>query len=230
VRILIASHGPIDDAGSGMPLSAVALALDAAGHCVRALAVNGGVAQKDLVPTRRIVCRRDDPAADLPFERPRFPDQPGDGPRFTELSNDQLAAYREALRQALEAEIAAFDPQIIYCDRIWLLGHLALESGVPYVLAAHEAELVESRLDERYARLAAEAAENAGRIIVPHSRLALQIQSMLGERDDEMDERIEIVPWVEYVESPWGISDYDRALVRIFRQVLDERLGRRWQA
>jgi hypothetical protein len=226
VRILITSHAPIDDAGSGTRLSAVALALDAAGHTVRALAVDGGTARKDLVPTRRIVCRRDDPAADLPFERPRFPDQPGGGLRFAELSDGQMAAYREALRQALDAEIARFDPQIIHCDHVWLLGHLALESGVPYVLAAHESELAEARQDHRYLRLAEEAAENAGRIIVPHDRLAQQVRSTFGD----LDGRITVVPAVADVNSLRAIHEYVAALTNIYCQVLDERLGQRWQA
>ena len=52
----------------------------------------------------------------------------------------------------LDTEIADFDPQIIHCHHTWVLGHLALESGVPYVLMAQRDELDELARDERYQR------------------------------------------------------------------------------
>src|SRR5262249_16411445 len=130
-----------------------------------------------------------------------------------------------ALRRALDEEIVAFDPQIIHCEQLWLFGHLALESGVPYVLVVHDEELVEASRDARYERLAQEAAENAGRIVVPRAGLAEKVRSMVREHDEHFDERIEIVSWVEQVNSRLHFSDGAMALAKIYERVLNERHG-----
>ena len=91
-----------------------------------------------------MTCRRDDPLAELPFDPPGF-GTPAGGQGFADLSDEQLHRLRDTLRQALDQEIADFDPQIVHGQHVWMLGHLALESGVPYVLTARPEELAELR-------------------------------------------------------------------------------------
>ena len=223
VRVLIANHLPLDHPAAGMCSADLAARLLTAGHHVRAVVVDGSArpTRVDSVPTRRVVCDSHDAAAELPFSAPRFGDSAGAGPRFADLSDSQFAAYREALRLTLDAEVAAFDPHIIHCEHIWLLGHLALEAGVPYVLTGDAAELIEFETDVRYRRTATEAAENAGRIIVADTELGDSVRTLFGDLED----RIVTVP------RPAGTDPHNKAeidvgwLADLYRQVVDDRWG-----
>src|SRR4029079_10134825 len=120
---------------------------------------------------RRVVCRSNSVGADLPFEFPCFTPHPRSGQLFSTLSDAQLAQYREVLRLALDDEVDEFDPHIVHAQHIWVLGHLALEAGVPYVLSTDGTELACLAADSRYARLSQEAAENASRLVIANSAL-----------------------------------------------------------
>jgi hypothetical protein len=227
MRILFASHVPLVDADAGGSADALADGLVRAGHSLRAVVVDGEALREEWIPTRRVVCRRNDPSADLPFALPRFVTLPdGRGQRFADLSDEEFVAYRQALRVALDDEIAQFDPQIVHCEHIWLMGHLALESGVPYVLTAYQAELDALRSDARFRRLAEEAAENAGRVIVANEELGRAVHAIFGD----LDGRVVVVHRLEANESDNVAAQCALEVADIYRQVLDERLGRRWHA
>ena len=191
MRILLANHVPLDDADAGLSTSRLAARLQAAGHDVRAIVVDRDQKRdEETIVTQRIVCGSSASRADLAFQPPRFGSHAGDQPRFAALTDEQLVVYRDALRTAVDAEVADFDPQVIHCAQIWLFGHLALESGVPYVLEGNNAELDEYDADPRYRRLADEAAENAGRIIVANAAVYARVHQMFGD----LDGRVVIVP------------------------------------
>jgi len=103
---------------------------------------------------------------------------------------------------------------------------LGLETGVPYVLNAWDAELVECAGDKRFATLAEQAAENAGRILVCDDAMALRV----AERFGTSSERTLVMP-------PSLMSDAGETsassgqvvaeqLTAIYRSVLAERFGR----
>ena len=224
MRILFFSHVPLEEPERGAGTLTVAVGLQAAGHSIRALVVDHKSRDESRVPLRRVMCRPGDPLAELEFEMPRFVAVHG-SQRFLDLSDAEIGAYRQALRRALDAEIATFDPQIIHAEHAWLTAHLALESGVPYVLTAHEEELLQYRQDARYQRLASEAAENAGRVIASDEKIAEQLTSIFGD----LDGRIEIAPWIAGYREGADAKTCAAALTSIYGQVLDERLGRRWR-
>ncbi len=204
---------------TGAKPHAVVLArkLLSAGHEVRVVCVESSPDAYGDLPGRRVTCRRDDEQADLPFDAPCLvvpgihtdppPTPPWQGGEllfshrqatellFSQLSDAQLAAYREAMRRALDEEVASFDPQVIHCQHAWVGSHLALETGVPYLLNAHAEELAAQETDSRYRRLVGESMENAGRILVSTPALRREVLAMRSEIENRVllvDEPIEL--------------------------------------
>lgn len=212
MRILFTDHAPLLATAAGARTIALASGLQAAGHEVRVLTVDRSDAGPEAFPVRRVVCRRGDEHADLPFDVPCFKPLEYSSLTFRELSDEELVAYRQAIRTALDEEIAAFDPRIIHSQHIWVGGHLALETGVPYVLSAYADELAALRDDSRYRRLSQEAAENAGRILVESDALRDVVLQVCGNLAD----RVVVVGNVVAVEQ----------LVGIYQHVIDERFGK----
>jgi len=134
----------------------------------------------------------------------------------------QLKLTITALRQALDAEIDAFDPHIVHVQPIWVLAHLALEAGAPYVLTASGAELPVYRLDPRFRRLAEEAAENAGRIVATSESARAETIAAFGDLDD----RVVTLP-PELAAGNASPAVMAQWLVEIYRQVSNDRFGDR---
>lgn len=178
MRVLLTDHFPLLHSASGRHCRSLAGSLAAQGHEVRVLAVTEGPQPAEGYPLRTVVCRRDDPHAHLHFELPWFPNDSARGRSFTDLTDAQLADYREAIRRELDIEVDAFDPQIIHAQHVWLQGQLALETGVPYVLTAWGPGLDCCTADPRYRQLVEQAAENASRILVADEALGERVLGM----------------------------------------------------
>lgn len=190
MRILLTNHFPFHGAGTGLSTYDLALGLRAAGHEVRALIVDHQRESPEPFPVCRIVCREGDPDADLPFDLPSFTTHPESHITFHDLTDEQIADYREVMRQAIDAEVEDFDPQIIHCRHIWLQGALVLETGVPYVLCAQGPNLLAYQRDSRYHLWAEQAAENAGRIMAD-TRI---MQQAVCETFDADAKRVMLIP------------------------------------
>jgi hypothetical protein len=232
MRILFMHHFPLRHSEAGPWVQRWHLALAAAGHESRCLVVDNdeskesGEGKSDALDSVRITCRPGDPAADLPFEMPRFSATPQAAPAltFAAVSDQQLAQYRERTRRRLDALIETFNPHVIHAQHIWVQGQLALETGVPYVLNAWGPELIDYSSDERYRRLADQAAENAGRILVPHATLLQQVVSMF----DAVAERVQIMSeGLHLAESASAAAQAQAAaeLLALYQAVLAERFG-----
>ena len=198
MRVLLTNHVPLDGSASGYYTHDLAVGLQQAGHDVRVLVLDDHAEKPgretgeervgdELFPVRRVMCKPGDAGADLPFAFPCFISHPRSDQSFYTLSDEQIARYRDVLRRHLDEEINAFDPQVVHAQHIWILGHLALEAGVPYVLSATGSELLGYAADERYRRFAEEAAENAGRILAPSDDTRRRVLATF----DVPDERVE---------------------------------------
>jgi hypothetical protein len=187
MRILLASHLPPSSYPAGIPLGQLAAGLAAAGHQVRVMLVVGENAAPDDWPSLvvdRIVCRHADAAADVPFALPAFePASPATQP-FSQLSDRQVGLYRDRLRRRLDGAIEVFDPDLIHCQQVWLFGHLALESGAPYVMTAQGPELAALRSDGRYRRLVEQAVENAGGILAANATACNELLALFPDAAD----------------------------------------------
>jgi hypothetical protein len=152
---------------------ALARALQADEHEVRIIAVGKSPSLPDL-QVRSIACRGEN-GSGIPFDVPWFGIEPEGELTFERLSADEFTVYRDRLRRDLDAEVEAFDPQIIHAQHVWLWAQLALETGVPYVVNAWGPEFVSRARDERYRPLADQAAENASRLFVPDEHVRREV-------------------------------------------------------
>lgn len=207
MRVLLTSHQPFHQGIGGANVYRLFERLAAAGHEVRVLLA--GAVPSTVSAARTMVCAPDASAADYPHELPTLYAEPFDRRSFASLDDELLGAYREALRCGLDEEIASFDPHIIHVQHLWIDGHLALESGAPYVASAYPHELVAADADSRLQRYVCETAENAGRILVGDTRLERQLE-----------QRFEISP-DRFAPSDIPIDD----LVSLYRRVSEARFG-----
>ena len=232
MRILFMHHFPLRHSEAGPWVRRSALALAAAGHESRCLVVDSDENKvsdenkRDALDTVRVTCRPGDPTADLPFEMPYFSAaSPAAMPStFAALSDRQLALYRERTRRRLDQLIESFNPHVIHAQHVWVQGQLALETGVPYVLNAWGSELIDYASDERYRRLADQAAENAGRILVPNAMLLEHLVTLF----ESAAERTQIMPpGLHLTESASPAEQRQAAvdLLAIYQTVLAQRFG-----
>lgn len=89
--------------------------------------------------------------------------------------------HRVVMRGRLDKEITEFDPQVIHAHGLGVLGHLALESGAPYVVSVFADELLVVQSDSSWRRHAQEAIENAGCVIVDADETRRGIEAIFGE-------------------------------------------------
>jgi hypothetical protein len=187
MRILFASHLPPSSCHAGIPLGQLAAGLAAAGHQVRAMLVVGENAVSDEWPSLvvdRVVCRQGEAGADVPFGLPGFEAAAPAVQSFAQLSDRQVGLYRDRLRRRLDGAIEVFDPDLIHCQQVWLFGHLALESGAPYVMTAQGPDLAALRGDGRYRRLVEQAVENAGGILAANAAVCNELLALFPEAAD----------------------------------------------
>jgi hypothetical protein len=221
MRVLLTNHLPLDGSSSGEITCDLARGLLTAGHQVRCLVVDDARHGSEEFGSRvrRVVCRQGAAGADLPFDFPCFTPHSRSRQTFSALSDSDLSKYREELRLSLDDEVDEFNPHIVHCQQVWIFGHLALEAGVPYVLSTDGAELPTLSADDRYARLAQEAAENAGRLIVPDEILRERMLTQFGELDGRVL-TLDLDATSDHARQLWIDN-----LVAVYRQVLTDRFG-----
>ncbi len=140
MRVLLLDHFPLASSPSGRHLREIADLLQARGHEPRALVVGPEPQPREAFDLRVMTCGAGGQGAagavepDVPFALPGFTATAGQR-LFEDLSESELADYREALRRRLDEEMADFDPQLIHAQYVWLGGQLALESA--RALCAH---------------------------------------------------------------------------------------------
>ncbi|MEX0977449.1 MAG: glycosyltransferase [Pirellulales bacterium] len=226
MRVLLTHHFPLKQSESGWLVWHWAWALAAAGDEVRLLIVDHQHQFGEPLGIERVVCG-DDPNADLTFPLPRFSTATeGDHcPVFSSLSNEQLGQYRECLRRRLDAQILQFDPHVIHAQHVWVLGQLALETGVPYLLNAWGPELVDCRFEARYRTLAEQAAENASRILAVDDAAQREVAALFESASDLTTELPPPLRLCGPKASEAARIAAGRQLHSLYQAVLDARFG-----
>jgi hypothetical protein len=197
MRVLLTSHQPFHQGIGGTNVYRLYDRLLAAGHEVRVFLA--GAIRESKRETRTIVCAPNNPAAEFAHELPTLYTEPFERHSFPSMNDQDLGEYREALRAGFDEEIAFFDPHIVHVQHLWIDGHLALESGAPYVVSAYTHELAALDADERFTRYVRETAENAGRILVNDSWLARELErrfelspDLFGAQNLNVDDLIQV--------------------------------------
>jgi len=189
MRILLVNDSPLVGSGSGTTTEELARALVGAGHEVRCLLVADRAEITAPFPVRTIVCSSQTRDATLSFDFPAWTWHPATRGTYAELTDEQFHRLRETLRAELDREVSDFDPHVIHAQHTGLFAHLALESGVPYVISAHAASMRVASEDARLQPLAEQAAENATALMVTSRELAAEFKQFFPG----VDARLEVV-------------------------------------
>jgi predicted nucleic acid-binding protein len=183
MRILLFVPGPLDGQPAGAMAVRCGLALEAGGHHVRVLAVDDDEPAISPLPVRHVVCHPRAVPPGLPLVWPALDQHPRAANRYERLSDAQLLAYHDALRNALDLEIDGFNPHLVHAHYLSLPAHLALEAGVPYVVSVYGPDLELAASDRRLHSATQEAAENAGHLLLHAPPLLGAIERQFGELD-----------------------------------------------
>lgn len=225
MRVLLTHHFPLTQSETGPLVAGWAAALESAGHEVRLLVVDDQHRFGEQLRIERVVCG-EDPNADLTFALPTFGGWVSDGQMaFASLGDAQLAQYRERLRRRLDAQILRFDPHVIHAQHVWLLGQLALETGVPYLLNAWGPELDDSQSDERFRPLAEQAAENAGRILAVDAATSHRLGTLFPGAAERTILMADALRSPDFGASEAANAAVAETLTSLYRTVLEERFG-----
>src|SRR4051794_22773870 len=218
MRILLMHHSPLDESLAGRLTASWAKALARAGHDTRVLIADEYPSNEpSSFRVDRVICSIRDPKAQAPFELPRFTAEGRGHQTFAALSDAQLGRYRHEIRLRLDDIVQQFDPHVMHVQHIWIMGQLALETGVPYILSGWNAELDEPARP-RISELADQGAENASRILVHDSELLHRV----AQRFESSADRVLVMPAAMTLD---GDPQAAEALAGIYREVLEERFG-----
>lgn len=220
MRILFASHTPIDDSLAGRFMRRGIERMRAVGHDVRALVVDGDPTRTETAHVRRILCHPTERAAPLHLTVPSFNVHRPGTVNFGQLNDRQLSDYRDVLRIEFDREIDLFDPHVVHTGQLWLFTHLALEAGTPYVSSTHGGEFEIAANDARYHRYVVEAAENAGRVLTHSDAAHAAVRQLVGDLEGRV-RRLNLPD----ADDP-GAAPLWRFLGDLYRETYVDRFGR----
>ena len=145
MKILMINHFPLEGSGSGTYTKNLAMQLAGLGHevCVILPENRTQIQQYEGVRLHPVffTYEEDIPGA-LPFNFPCFTTHPRSVVAFENLGEGQMEAYLAAFQQAIDEEVASWQPDIIHGQHVWALPSLAVGKGVPLVLTAHGTDLM----------------------------------------------------------------------------------------
>ncbi len=166
MKILMPNHFPLQGSGSGIYTLNVAGELVKAGHEVLVIVPDHTETTGYPFPVKTILFSDgENPDAELDFNFPCFTTHPRSTTTFYELSDDQLAAYVEAWREAIEEAIIDFQPDVIHAHHVWVTPYVAYLTGLPYIVSCHGTDLMGFEKGPRYKEMALTAAKNSDAII-----------------------------------------------------------------
>ncbi|MCS7304036.1 MAG: glycosyltransferase [Thermoguttaceae bacterium] len=179
LRVLLTSHDPMGQGLGGQEVVRLARALKRCGYQLRVLLADTTHQKTEWenqadFSVRRLICRPQDPTADLPMPLPCFDPGP-EQIDFQQLSPTQWQCYQEQFRQALHLELQTFDPQVIHCQYAWIHAGLAMETGLPYVVSVWGPELEAAEQDSQFQRLVEQSTVGAARLLVPDPAVAYRL-------------------------------------------------------
>jgi glycosyltransferase involved in cell wall biosynthesis len=177
--------------GSGVTLDAVVRRAAAAGHDQRVVV---GVPADDprpdvggLDPDHIHPLVFGTPPLDFPV--PGMSDvMPYPSTRFSELTRNQLVAYREAWIHHLDPLIGGFRPDVIHSHHVWLMSALVKDvaPGVPVVTQCHATGLRQMELCPALADSVRRGCARNEAFLVLHSDHAVDLRNCLGVPADRI--------------------------------------------
>ena len=147
MRILSVTAQKVDSTGSGVFLTELVKGFDKLGH---ALAVVCGTVREDSIslPSNVSLFPVYYKTEDLPFPICGMSDEmPYESTRYCDMTDGMTVQFRNAFREAIEAAVSAFQPDVILCHHLYYLTALVREicPGIPVYGQCHGSDLRQIR-------------------------------------------------------------------------------------
>ena len=192
MKILMPNHFPLQGSGSGIYALNVALELLRAGHEVMAIVPEHRSVDEYPFETRTIIFSDGSGGqgeTQLDFNFPCFTTHPRSSTTFSELSDQQMAAYIQAWRQAIGDAAADFQPDVIHAHHVWITPYIAAETHIPYVVTCHGTDLLGFAECGRYRPMALAGATSAHKVIA----ISRQVKADVVETYSLADDRVPLI-------------------------------------
>lgn len=187
MRILIPTHFPLTGSGSGVYVENLARQIVRAGHAAHVIAPEHHALADRVFPCTTITFAGGEAQnPDLPFNFPCFTTHPRSSNTFYALTPDQTSAYVDAFRRTIASATAAFRPDLIHAQHLWVAAFCTSEMGLPFVVTSHGTDLIGYRRDARFRQMVETAAGRAARIIAISRQVADDIRSLLSVPQDRI--------------------------------------------
>jgi glycosyltransferase involved in cell wall biosynthesis len=190
MRILFASHCPLDASGSGIYIRKVAERLQSEGHDVATLCPTGSATDSFSFP-RELVGTPDRPSRwNLPFDFPNFSGHRDSHLRYDELDPSDIATYLDVWTSALTDVIREFKPDVLHVNHAFLIAYAASRMSLPYVVVSHGSEFLRPRPNASFDVYRRQGLQAAREVVA----ITPDIATLMCEASGIDRERVHIVP------------------------------------
>lgn len=105
---------------------------------------------------------------------------------FKDLTENELSAYLDYMRENLKQVISDFHPDVIECQHIWALDHLICESDYHYACTAHHSDQLGFLYDKRMQKIATESAMKSDYIFAISDYVKEEVLELYGVNDEKV--------------------------------------------
>lgn len=178
MKVLLINHFPLTGSGSGVYTNNLAKSLKKLGHEVCIIfPENEPVKSTDDIKLHPVYFNNDV----VPFNFPCFTTHPRSIQTFYSLTSEERDTYKNLFAQAIEEEIANFEPDIIHAGHIWTLADIAGSYDIPLIITAHGTDLIGYNKSLEYREDAYNAFDKAEKIITISKDNKVLVDEIYGE-------------------------------------------------
>ncbi|GGK72783.1 glycosyltransferase [Mangrovihabitans endophyticus] len=190
MRILFASHCPLDASGSGIYIRKVAERLQSHGHEVMTLCPAGSATDSFPFPHELVGTPGRPSRWNLPFEFPNFSGHRDSHLLYDELDASGIATYLDVWESALTDVIREFKPDVMHVNHAFLIAYAASSMPLPYVVVSHGSEFLRPRPNASFDEYRRQGLRGARGVVA----ITPDIATLMCEASGIDRERVHIVP------------------------------------
>ncbi|MDR2712265.1 MAG: glycosyltransferase family 4 protein, partial [Clostridiales bacterium] len=167
MRVLLINHFPLEGSGSGTYSGNIARYLIKNGHEICLVFPENTIPEElpGVFSSPVYFSEGGQNPVALPYNFPCFTTHPRSNTTFADLDQNELEQYLAAFDQAIAEKIAAFRPDIVHVQHIWLLAYLVAKYQIPFVITTHGTDLIGYEKWPEFRRFCDIAADKSTRII-----------------------------------------------------------------
>lgn len=189
MRILLINHFPLQGSGSGVYVENIAKSLEKKGHkaCIITPENTSDFSNQKNIKLHPVFFKyKEKISGQQDFNFPCFDPHPRSNLLFCNMTDEQLEAYKNAFRKAIEEEILEFKPDIIHAQHLWIISNIALEYNIPVIVTSHGSDIMGYNDWPRFHNVMHEVANGCKRIIAISNDSKNVIASIFKDNKDKI--------------------------------------------